>query len=379
MATTIPKTTLDLRSEITSDRQLVLSLVDADLPSPESDEIIVRVEAAPINPSDMGLLFGAADMANATQSGSSERPVVNADVPERFMGAMARRIDQSLTVGNEGSGVVIATGDSPEAQALIGKKVAMFGGSMFTQYRCINVKNCLELPDTVTCEDGASAFVNPLTVLGFIDTLKKDGHSALMHTAAASNLGQMLNRICIKDGIPLVNIVRHDEHVTLLKSQGAKHVVNSNSETFMEELSEAAFETGATLGFDAIGGGKLAGQMLTSMESAANRTPGAYSRYGSKTLKQVYIYGTLDTSKTEVARNFGFSWKMGGWLLFNYMDTLNEKEIKQLHERVISELQTTFKSHYSKTVSLAEALSLESIKEYYKRSSGAKYLINPTW
>jgi len=339
---------------------------------------VVRVEASPINPSDIGLLFGAADMNTAELFGTKDLPIVTATVPAKFMKAMAGRVDQSMAVGNEGAGVVVEAGTSDAAQALLGKTVAVLGGAMYTQYRCVKVDQCLVLPAGATAADGASCFVNPLTALGMVETMRLEGHTALVHTAAASNLGQMLIKICIKDRIALVNIVRKPEQETLLRSIGAKYVCNAASPTFIEDLTQALVETGATLAFDATGGGKLAGQILTCMEAALNRNAKEYSRYGSTTHKQVYIYGGLDTGPTEFNRSFGMSWGMGGWLLFPFLQRIGAKAAQSLRQRVSDELKTTFASTYSKEISLVEALQLESIAAYGLRSTGAKFLINPT-
>src|SRR5215218_9559388 len=276
-------TGLQLRSKVTSGGELQLSLAEVPIPQPGPDEVLVRVEATPINPSDLGLLLGPADLSTAKVWGTPDRPAVTAQVPPQFMKAMAGRVDQDLPVGNEGAGVVIAAGSSPEAQALMGKTVAMIGGAMYAQYRCLRAQDVLVLPDDATAADGASCFVNPLTALGMIETMRREGHTALVHTAAASNLGQMLNKICQAEGVALVNIVRSPEQVAILKGLGAQYVVDSSAPGFMDELTEALVATGATLAFDATGGGKLAGQILTAMEIAANRRAGGeYSRYGSR-------------------------------------------------------------------------------------------------
>lgn len=377
MTTSIPRTALQLQSLIRNEGELEISLAEVEVPEPAADEVLVRIEAAPINPSDLGLLFGAADMGAAVMSGGTERPVITAPVPEKAMKAMAGRLGQSMPVGNEGAGLVVKAGSSTAAQSLLGKNVAMLGGGMYAQYRCISVERCLELPDDATAEQGASCFVNPITALGMIETMRSEGHKALIHAAAASNLGLMLNRICIKDGISLVNVVRKQEQVDLLKSEGAKYVCNTESPDFLSELTDAIAATKATVAFDPIGGGKLAGQMLSCMEAALNRDPKEYSRYGSTTHKQVYIYGMLDTSKTEIARNFGFSWGMGGWLLFNFLAKIGPDAEDKLRRRVVNELKTTFASNYSHEVSLAGALQLDAIKAYTKKSTGAKYLLNP--
>ena len=372
-----PRTGLQLRTLVKRSGELELSLHSVPVPDPGADEVLVRIEAAPINPSDIGLLFGAADLATIQVAGNAALPVVTARIPERVMPAMAARLEQSLPAGNEGAGVVIATGSSDAARALMGKTVALLGGAMYAQYRCIKAEQCLVLPAGATPADGASCFVNPLTALGMVETMRLEGHKALVHTAAASNLGQMLNKICLKDGIGLVNIVRKPEQEAILRAIGAKQVCNAGSPKFMNELTEALVATGATIAFDATGGGKLAGQILTGMEAALNRNAKEYSRYGSTTHKQVYIYGGLDTGPTEFQRNFGMTWGMGGWLLFPFLQRIGPAAVLALKQRVAAELKTTFASHYSKQVSLAGALQASAIAEYGARATGAKYLINP--
>ena len=373
-----PSTALQLRSMVRSNGELEVSLHEVPVPEPGRDEVLVRIEATPINPSDLGLLLGAADMSTMQAAGTAERPVITARIPERAMKAMAGRADQSMPVGNEGAGTVVKAGDSPAAQALLGKTVAMIGGAMYAQYRCIAARDCLVLPADATAAEGASCFVNPLTALGMVETMKREGHSALVHTAAASNLGQMLNRICLKDGIALVNIVRKPEQAALLREQGAKHVCDLSSPNFMDELTDALAATGATLAFDAIGGGRLAGQILTCMEAAINRNAKEYSRYGSAVHKQVYLYGMLDTGPTEIVRNFGMAWGMGGWLLFLFLQKIGMAEAMKLRQRVAAELKTTFASRYTRTVSLAEALTPAAIAVYAKRATGEKFLIDPS-
>ncbi|MEI7444539.1 MAG: zinc-binding dehydrogenase [Burkholderiales bacterium] len=372
------RTGLQLRSTVKPDGELEITLIDQTIPAPADDEVVVRVEATPINPSDLGLLFGPADLSTLKVAGTADRPVVTARIPERAMPAMAARVGKRMPVGNEGAGTVVDAGASPAAQALKGRLVAMIGGSMYAQYRVMKAAEVLPLPEGATAADGASCFVNPLTSLGFVETMRMEGHTAIVHTAAASNLGQMLNRICLKDGIGLVNVVRKPDQAALLRDQGAKHVVDSSLPTFMADLTDAVAATGATLGFDATGGGRLAGQLLTAMEAALNRNATEYSRYGSETLKQVYLYGTLDTGPTEFARNFGFSWSMGGWLLFPFLKKAGPAVAARLRQRVVDELKTTFASHYSHEVSLAQALGEDAIRRYYARATGDKYLIVPS-
>jgi NADPH:quinone reductase-like Zn-dependent oxidoreductase len=371
------KTGLQLRSLIKNSGELEISLASVPTPEPGPDEVLVRVDASPINPSDLGLLVGAADMSTAKASGTKESPVITAKVPEAAMKAMAGRLDESMPVGNEGAGVVIKTGSSDAAKALMGKTVSMIGGAMYAQYRVVRAKDVMQLPAGTTAADGASWFVNPLTALGMTETMRREGHKALVHAAAASNLGQMLNKICLKDGIDLVNIVRSKEQADILHKIGARHVVDSSAPTFMDDLTNALVETGATIAFDPIGGGKLAGQILTCMETAANKTAKVYSRYGSSVHKQVYIYGSLDPSPVILNRAFGMAWGVGGWLLFPFLMKIGKEDGAKLRQRVVGELKTTFASHYTQVVSLQEALQLDHIAVYGKRATGEKYLINP--
>ncbi|MEQ1683712.1 MAG: zinc-binding dehydrogenase [Burkholderiaceae bacterium] len=373
----IPRSALQLRSLVKQSGELEVSLASVPVPEPAANEVLVRIEASPINPSDLGLLFGAADMNTVKATGSPAQPVVTARIPDGAMKAMAGRLDASMPVGNEGAGVVVAAGASEAAQALLGKTVAVLGGAMYAQYRCIAADQCLVLPAGATPADGASSFVNPLTALGMGETMRREGHTALVHTAAASNLGQMLNRICQADGVALVNIVRKPEQADLLKAMGAAHVCIAGSPTFLQDLTDALVATGATIAFDATGGGKLAGQILGCMEAALNRTAKEYSRYGSTTHKQVYIYGGLDMSPTEFNRNFGMTWGMGGWLLFPFLQKIGPAAAQVLKQRVAAELKTTFASHYAKEVSLAEVLQPGMMAVYGQRATGVKFLINP--
>src|SRR6478735_2292687 len=371
------KSGLQLRSLLKKSGELELSLVDVPTPEPADDEVVIRVEASPINPSDLGLLIGPADISTAKVSGTKDAPVITAKMPEVAMRMMGARLDQSLPVGNEGAGSVVKAGSSDAAKALMGKTVSIIGGAMYAQYRTMKVRDVMELPAGTTAADGASWFVNPLTALGMTETMRRENHKALVHTAAASNLGQMLNKICIKDGIGLVNIVRSKEQADILHKIGAKHVVDSSAPDFMDDLTNALVETGATIAFDAIGGGTLAGQILTCMEAAANKTAKEYSRYGSNVYKQVYIYGSLDPRPIELNRAFGMAWGVGGWLLFPFLQKIGAADGAKLRQRVVAELKTTFASHYTQVVSLQEALQLSNIAVYGKRATGEKYLINP--
>lgn len=376
--TDIPTTNLTMLTLATEGGQLEVSLARVPMPEPKDHEVLVRIQAAPINPSDLGLLFGAADMTTARASERGDLPLVTADIPASGMRAMAGRLGEAMPIGNEGCGVVVKAGASPAAQALLGKTVAMLGGAIYAEYRCLPTQMCMVLPDGTDPKDGASCFVNPLTSLAFAETMKMEGHSALVHTAAASNLGQMLVRICAKDGIPLVNIVRSSAQADLLKGIGATHVVDSTAESFMADLTDALVETGATIGFDAIGGGKLAGQILACMESAAVKRMTTYSRYGSDSFKQLYIYGALDVGPTILNRSFGFSWNLGGFLLTPFLMKAGAEATQRLKDRVVAELTTTFASHYSHEVTLAEALNLDVIAGYNAKRTGEKYLIRPT-
>ena len=368
---------LQLQSTVKRDGSLELRLASVEVPEPGDDEVLVRIEAAPINPSDLGLLFGPADMGSAQVSGTADQPVVTATVPANLMRVAAGRLDQALPVGNEGAGVVVTAGSDEHAQSLIGKTVAILGGATYSQYRAIKARQCLVLPEETSPAEGASCFVNPLTALGMVETMRMEGHSALVHTAAASNLGQMLQKICLADDIELVNIVRRQEQEDLLRSIGATQVCNSSSPGFMGDLVEALAATGATLAFDAIGGGKLAGQILTGMEAALSRDAKEFSRYGSTTHKQVYIYGGLDRGPTELSRNFGMAWGVGGWLLPPFLQRIGPEAAQKLRERVAAEIKTTFASSYAREISLPEALSLDAISVYGKQATGEKYLINP--
>jgi len=374
----IPATALHLRSLVQADGTLQVSLEPTPVPTPGTDEVLIQMQATPINPSDIGLLFGPADLSTVQVTGTAERPVVHARIPERAMPGMAARIGQSMPVGNEGAGLVVAAGAAPAAQALLGRTVAVIGGAMYTQYRAMPAAQCLPLPAGTTAAEGASCFVNPLTALGMVETMRREGHTALVHTAAASNLGQMLNKICLKDGVGLVNIVRSQEQADILRKIGAKHVVDSTASTFMDDLTRAVADTGATIAFDAIGGGRLAGQILTAMEVAANMKAKEYSRYGSTVHKQVYVYGSLDMRPTELVRSFGMAWSVGGWLLFPFLQKIGPEATQKLKDRVVAELKTTFASHYTRVVSLRETLQLDNIAAYAKRATGEKFLIDPS-
>lgn len=372
-----PATGLQLQTLVTPDSTIEVFLELAEVPEPGPDDVVIRIEAAPVNPSDLGLLFGGADLTQATVGERNGLPVVTAPIPEPGLRALEGRVGTPLLAGNEGAGTVVAAGESPAAQALLGRTVAVAGGAMYAQYRRVPAAACLVLPAGMTAAQGASSYVNPMTVLGMIETMRLEDHVALVHTAAASNLGQMLVRACQEEQIQLVNIVRKPEQEELLRAQGAAFVCNSASPGFMTDLIAALTETGATLAFDAVGGGRLASQILTAMEAAAIASMPAYSRYGSSVRKQVYIYGGLDRGPTELMRSYGMAWGVGGWLLTNFLATIGQDDVARLRDRVAAGLATTFASTYSATVSLAGMLTPAAFGEYSRQATGAKYLVTP--
>ena len=362
-----------IKSKVSKEGLLTISLDEVNVPEPGDGEVLIKVLATPINPSDLGLLVGPADISSLKEV--KKGSVIEMKVPDGLIRSVAARFDQNLPVGNEGAGIVESAGKG--AEHLIGKTVGLAGGAMYSEYRCVPASSCLVMNDGTTAEQAASCFVNPLTALGMIETMKMEDHTGLVHTAAASNLGQMLIKICLSEDIPLVNVVRKEEHVDMLKSLGANYVCNSSLDSFMDDLVEALVQSGSTLGFDATGGGKLSGQILTAMEVAANKTTTEYSRYGSDKFKQVYIYGGLDRSPTSLTRSFGFSWGLGGWLLTPFIGRIGSEKFGQLQKKVADEISTTFESKYSKIISLEETLHAKNILSYTRQATGEKYLIKP--
>ena len=373
------QTSKEIRSTVTSDGTVEISIVSTPMPVPSENEVLIKVEAAPINPSDLALLISfAADLDNIEFSGEDETPKTTIKIRPGLMAALKGRVDQPMSAGNEGAGIVVGAGE--KATALIGKTVGVAGGSMYSQYRCAPASSCLVMDEGITSTEAASSFVNPLTALAFVETMKMENHVALVNTAAASNLGQMLVKICKDDGIPLVNIVRKPEQVKILKDLGAEYICDTSQSDFMKDLVEAIISTGATLGFDATGGGnegKLPGQILAAMEIAANKTAKEYSRYGSDLYKQVYIYGGLDPTPTVLNRSYGLQWGLGGWLLTPMIGRIGMERFAEMRQRVVREIKTTFASHYTQEISLEDMLQPDKIKAYAKQGTGAKYLVNP--
>ncbi|MCW2754791.1 MAG: oxidase [Marmoricola sp.] len=376
MTETAP-TMRQLRSLVTPEGELRLSVASVDTPQPGEHDVLVRVEAAPVNPSDLGLLLAMADVSAAVAGGSADEPTVTAPIAEPVMGALTARVGRAMTVGNEGAGVVVAAGASPAAQALLGRTVGFIGGATYGEYCLASPQMCLPLPEGATAADGASSFVNPLTALGMVETMRREGHTGLVHTAAASNLGQMLNRICLADGVPLVNIVRRPEQAQLLRDQGAVHVCDSSEPSFEADLVAALRDTKATLAFDAVGGGRLVSDILNAMEAAVVPSDAPYSRYGSDVHKQVYVYGALDQRPIELRRRFGFAWGIGGWLLTPFLFRTAAEDLARLQRRVADELTTTFASHYTDQISLREALDVETLRRYARQATGEKFLLRP--
>ena len=373
----IPAEALQLCTRVTDQKTVELFLERVEVPHPGPNEVLIRVEAAPINPSDLGLLLAGGDITAASSSGTADRSVLTLPLPDAAARAMAARVGQALPAGNEGAGTVLSAGSSEAAQALVGKRVAAAGGGMYSQYRAVDSSLCLELPDDTSAVEGASAFVNPMTALGMVETMRMERHGALVHTAAASNLGQMLVRLCQEEDVALVNIVRRPEQEEILRALGADHVCNSSAPDFMGRLIEALQATSATIAFDAIGGGKLASQILTAMEAAASAASPGFARYGSNVHKQVYIYGGLDRGPTELSRNYGMAWGVGGWLLTPFLMRVGAEAVGRMRRRVASGLKSTFASQYTAEVSLTEVLTPEAVATYGRQSTGSKYLVRP--
>ncbi|MEI8126336.1 MAG: zinc-binding dehydrogenase [Actinomycetota bacterium] len=375
--TSLPTTGLQIRSTVTAEGTLHLSLIEVSVAAPGDNEVLIRVEAAPINPSDLGLLLAGADVSSATVLDGTGQLEVLASIDPATLRSLSGRLGLSMTVGNEGAGTVIAAGASPQAQALLGQTVAVAGGAMYSQYRAVDASLCLALPTGTPARAAASSFVNPLTALGMVETMRREGHVALVHTAAASNLGQMLVRLCQEEGIPLVNIVRTPAQASILRELGATYVCDSSHANFMSDLIAALSATSATLAFDATGGGTLASQILTAMEVSSSANATTYSRYGSTTHKQVYIYGGLDRSTTVLTRSFGFAWGLGGWLLTPFLAGLGAEGTARLRQRVADSIYTTFASSYTREISLSQVLDPDVMAAYARQATGEKFLVTP--
>ncbi|MBX3484265.1 NADH oxidase [Phenylobacterium sp.] len=374
MSAPVPATGLELRSLVRADGVLELSLIEAPVRAPGDGEVVVRMEAAPVNPGDLGVLLGPADLSTL----SAKDGVTTAAIPPALLPGVRGRVGQSMPTGVEGAGVVVAAGSDPAAQALIGRTVSVFGGGMYVQHRTLPAAMALPLPDGTDPADGAAAFANPMTALGMVETLRMEGHTALVHTAAASNLGQMLVRICRDDGVGLVNVVRSPQQARTLRDLGAEHVVDFSGPAFMADLVAAVAATDATLAFDAVGGGPLTSQILSAMEQAQAAKGGAYSRYGSSTHKQVYIYGGLDTGPTALARSYGMAWGVGGWILTGFIGKAGPQRVQALRDRIAAELTTTFRSAYAAEVPLREMLDPDVIRAFSRKSTGGKVLVRPS-
>lgn len=372
----MPFTSSELRSLVTDEGELRLTLEDVTVSDPGPDEVIVRVDAAPINPSDLATLAGPADVSTFRNELFGGRLCATARILPAAARFAALRAGRSLPAGNEGAGEVVAAGAN--VQHLLGRTVGSMVGSMFARYRKLPVTDILALPEGVTARQGAAAFINPLTALGMLSTMRREGHKALVHTAAASNLGQMLNRLCLADGVDLVNIVRNEAQASILREIGATHVINSTDGDFHRQLVAALRETGATIAFDAIGGGPLAGQILVAMEAALITNPTEAGPYGSPVHKQAYIYGRLDLSPPELAMVPGMAWGVGGWLLFWHLQKIGREEEAQMRLRVASEITTTFASHYTREITMTEALDPDIIRAFQRKATGEKFLLLPS-
>ena len=361
-----------LFTTLEADGTLTVAIEDVSFPDPTGNQVLVKMEAAPINPSDLAILVGAADMDNASYSPGK----YVATVPEPFNAGSKARHGLKLPAGNEGAGTVVAAGDSDVAKALVGQRVSCVPGNAYSQYCLADANMCLPLGDH-SAEEGASAFVNPMTALGFVETAKADGQDAILHTVGASNLGQMLTRICNEDGIGLVNIVRKDSQADLLKGLGSTHVVNSSDDDFMRHLRSAIDDTGAFYGFDPIGGGHSVDNAFKAMEQVAVSKMTEYSRYGSNKPKRMFIYGRLDPSPTMLSPSYGFGWTLSGWLLFPFLQSAGMETVSRMRQRVRENLTSTFASHYKKRVNLDEMLTREAVTDYRTMKTGEKYLVTP--
>jgi NADPH2:quinone reductase len=376
MSERFPSTALELRSTVTSSGELRLTLEDAPVPEPGEGEVVLRVEAAPLNPSDLLVLLGPTDATSLRATGTADRPAVHGDVSPAGLERSRARLDRAIPVGTEGAGVVVRAGAG--AEGLVGRVVATRTPGVYAEYKLAKVADCIVMPEGTAPRDAASAFINPLTVLGMVETMRREGFTGIVHTAAASNVGQMLVRLCAAEGIPLVNVVRSEEQAKTLAALGARYVVDSSASSFTAALTDAVAEAGAMLGFDAIGGGTMASTILQCMESAALRRTSGFLRYGTSTPKQVYIYGVLDARPTEVTRSYGAAWGVGGWLMTWCMQKLGPEVEARLRARIASEIKTTFATTYGATIGLKALVDPEALRAANKRATGGKLLIDPS-
>ncbi len=367
-----------LFSEITSQGQLNFSLGQVDVPEPKENEVVVRIEAAPINPSDMWPMFGPANLAEASLEYGDTQALLRAPVHAPLLARVQSRLDQKLPVGNEGAGTVVAAGSADVAQSMMGKVVAVLNGACYSEYVCVPITSCLVHNEGTTPRQAASSFVNPLTALAMVETMRDEGHTAIVHTAAASNLGQILNQICLQDDVPLINVVRSQEQIDILKERGAKIVCNSSQESFDEDLYQAIAQTNATIGFDATGGGELVSKILTAMERFGSKDIQGLNTYGSLHHKQVYVYGSLDFSPTVLNRAYGMFWGIGGWLLMPFLMKAGPEKVAQMHKRVADEINSTFKAHFEHELNFEQAMTPEVIYKYNAKKTGQKVILNPT-
>lgn len=372
----VPDTGLELRTTVADDASVTVAVESRPIPEPTDDQVVVRVEAAPINPSDLGVLFAGGDLTLAAAV-DGDLPAVRVPLNPAALRALHARVGRAMPAGNEGAGVVVAAGSSPRAQALVGQVVGFLSGTAYAQYRTLPVDACLPMHPGTTPEQAASAFVNPLTALGMVETMRAEGHTALVHTVGASNLGLMLNRICLADGVPLVNLVRRPEQADLLRAEGAEVIVDTSADTFADDLVTALKATGATIAFDAIGGGTLVDTLLRAMERALSDDAAQFSTYGSAALKQVYTYGGLDRSPTVLKRDYGMAWAVGGWLLTPFLIKAGPELGGRLRQRVADEITTTFASAYGERLGLAEVVDPAAIARFGTISTGAKALVTP--
>jgi NADPH:quinone reductase-like Zn-dependent oxidoreductase len=366
---------LELRSLISSDGALRLWLEEVETSPPEAGEIVVRIEAAPVNSSDLGALWGATSPTVMRGKLENGLPVIRGQIPAAAMEALGARLGQVLPAGNEGAGTVVVA--SPDCEHLLGRTVGVAGGATYAQFRKLAATQCQLMPEGTTAQQAASWFVNPMTALAMVETMRREGHVAIVDTAAASQLGQILNRICRADGVPLVNIVRSAEQAAILRAEGARYVVDSSAPDFENALADAVAATKATIAFDAVGGGGLASTILVAMERAINRGSTEYSRYGSLVHKQIYIYGSLDDAPTIIERSVGTQWSVGGFLVRRFLALVGTAEQTRLMQRVADEIDTTFATHFNRVVSLPGLLDPDVLAEAQKRSTGGKIMVAP--